>query len=191
MKIPALLYNLSKIAHFPAQKIPCIMLLSAFILMLPVRMQAHPLHLSVTNITYENGKLKISLKTFRDDWQIAYFHYHGKMTDLGPDDFNAGSWYNNYLKGNFFIAPAEKKQSYPMELDTVILEDDAFAAGVEAMTIELHATVPREPNSLYIYNAILTDIFPDQSNLVILGFGKRESGMKFDIRKQDAEVKLK
>ena len=43
---------------------------------------AHPLHLSITNITYENGKLKISMKTFRDDWEIAYFHYHGKEIDF-------------------------------------------------------------------------------------------------------------
>ncbi len=44
--------------------------------------EAHPLHLSITNITYENGKLKISMKTFRDDWEIAYFHYHGTEIDL-------------------------------------------------------------------------------------------------------------
>jgi len=43
---------------------------------------------------------------------------------------------------------------------------------------------------LYIYNAILTDVFPDQSNLVIYGFKQRERGIKFDTRKQDAEVKL-
>ncbi|RPI41193.1 MAG: hypothetical protein EHM46_06760 [Bacteroidetes bacterium] len=130
------------------------------------------------------------MKTFREDWQIAYFHYHGRPADLVTRDFRQ-SWYRDYLEDCFFIAPGEQMPVYPLEVDTVFLEDDAFAAGVEAMTIELHATISGEPNSLYIYNAILTDIFPDQSNLVIFGFGKRESGIKFDIRKHDAVVQLK
>ena len=135
--------------------------------------------------------LKVTLKTFRNDWQTAYFHYHGQTTDLTPDRFGEGSWFRNYLENNFYIAPAEKLQRFPLDLDSVYLEEDAFSLEVEAMTIELHAKLPGEPISLYIYNSILTDIFPDQSNLVILGFRKRESGIKFDIRKQDAEVKLK
>ena len=59
------------------------------------------------------------------------------------------------------------------------------------MTIEMHALVPESPNSLYIYNSLLTDIYPDQTNLVIFVSGKKETGIKFDIRKHDAEVILR
>ena len=165
-------------------------LLAASMLMLPQRAQAHPLHLSVTNITYENGMLKVSVKTFRDDWQTAYFHYHGRSVEVTPDLFGHGTWFRTYLEENFFLAPEESSRRFDLVVDTVTLPGDVFSLEVNAMTIEMHARVPREPNSLYIYNAILTDIFPDQSNLVIYGVQQRERGIKFDIRKQDAEVKL-
>jgi hypothetical protein len=54
----------------------------------------------------------------------------------------------------------------------------------------MHAEVREESNSLYIYNALLTDIYPDQTNLVILGFENRETGMKFDVIKHSELVKL-
>ena len=37
----------------------------------------------------------------------------------------------------------------------------------------------------------MIDIFPDQSNLVIFVYGKKETGIKFDVKKQDAEVILR
>jgi hypothetical protein len=144
----------------------------------------HPLHLSVTNITLENGKLKISMKTFRDDWETAYFHYHSEPIDLTDSSQREGGWFRKYLDKSFRISRGTQQQWVSMELDTVWL------AG-EAMTIEMHATFPGEPNSLYIYNAILTDIFPDQTNLVVFGFNNRETGIKFDVKKLGAEVKLK
>ena len=61
----------------------------------------------------------------------------------------------------------------------------------DAMTIEMHAEVPSNPNSLYIYNALLTDIYPDQSNLVIFVFEKKQTGIKFDMKKHDAQVILR
>ena len=71
-----------------------------------------------------------------------------------------------------------------LSIDTIMIEDDS-------MKIELHADLRGKPNSLYIYNALLTDIFPDQSNLVIFEYKENEIGMKFDIRNSSEEVELK
>jgi len=153
-------------------------------LLIPVCSQAHPLHLSITNITYENGKLNIKLKTFRDDWEVGYFHYHGKAVDFSDSDKRDLPWFNKYLSERFWIAENKETQSLILEIDSVSLDEDA-------MTIEMHATLLSEPNSLYIYNALLTDIYPDQTNLVIFGFGKKETGIKFDVKRNDAEVILR
>ncbi|MCK5068735.1 MAG: hypothetical protein KAR16_14900 [Bacteroidales bacterium] len=153
-------------------------------LLIPVRSQAHPLHLSITNITYENGKLNIRMKTFRDDWEIGYFHYHGKPVDFTDSENRDLPWFSNYLNERFKIAEKMEMQGLLLEIDSVTLDEDA-------MTIEMHATLRSEPNSLYIYNALLTDIYPDQTNLVIFGFGKKETGIKFDMKKHDAEVILR
>ena len=145
---------------------------------------AHPLHLSITNIVYENGKLNIQMKSFRDDWEVGYFHVHGKPVDFTEPEQREIPWFNEYLNSKFRISIAKDAPGLNLEIDTVFVEDDA-------MTIEMHAEVPSSPNSLYIYNALLTDIYPDQSNLVIFVYEKKETGIKFDVKKHDAEVILK
>ena len=145
---------------------------------------AHPLHLSITNIIYENGKLNIQMKSFRDDWEVGYFHFHGKPVDFTDPEQLEIPWLNEYLNSKFRISIVKEAPGLNLEIDSVFVEDDA-------MTIEMHAEVPSSPNSLYIYNALLTDIYPDQSNLVIFVYGKKESGIKFDVKKHNAEVILK
>jgi hypothetical protein len=153
------------------------------LLFLPAKTQAHPLHLSITNITYENGKLSITMKTFRDDWELAYYHYHGKLIDFSDPANRALPWFNSYLNKNFRISWEKGKAGMDLEIGPVSMEEDA-------MTIEMHGKLSSKPNSLYIYNALLTDIYPDQTNLVMFGIGKKETGIKFDVRKHDAEVIL-
>ncbi len=143
----------------------------------------HPLHLSVTNITYENGKLNIRMKTFRDDWEVAYFHYHSQIIDLRQEENRQIPWFSDYLFNRFRISAGKETPPYPLLIKKVVIEEDA-------MTIEMEAEVPLMPNSLYLYHSLLTDIYPDQSNLVIFGFEKRHTGIKFDMKKHDAEVML-
>jgi len=145
---------------------------------------AHPLHLSITNITYENGKLNIRMKSFRDDWEVGYFHFHGKPIDFTDPEQREIPWFNEYLNSKFRISIAKEAPGLNLEIDSVFVEENA-------LTIEMHAEVPSSPNSLYIYNALLTDIYPDQSNLVIFVYEKKESGIKFDVKKHDAEVILR
>ena len=153
-------------------------------LLLPVQSPAHPLHLSITNITYENGKLNIRMKSFIDDWEVGYFHYHSKPIDFSDPAKREIQWFTEYLNKSFRISTGEEVPGLILELDSVSVEEDA-------MTIEMHAMVSSNPNSLYIYNALLTDIYPDQNNLVIFVFEKKETGIKFDVKKHDAEVILR
>lgn len=152
--------------------------------LIPVQSPAHPLHLSITNITYENGKLSIRMKSFVDDWEVGYFHYHGKPVNFSDPVKREIPWFTEYLNSRFRITSEKGMQGLKLELDSVSVEEDA-------MTIEMHAMVPSNPNSLYIYNALLTDIYPDQTNLVIFVFEKKETGIKFDVKKHDAEVLLR
>jgi hypothetical protein len=160
-----------------------IVLLSCILFIAPP-VAAHPLHLSITNITYENGTLNIQMKTFRDDWEVGYFHYHSKPVDFKDPVMRELPWFRDYLNKCFRIAPGKEMPGFALEIDSVFLEEDA-------MTIEMHAAVPSSPNSLYIYNTLLVDIYPDQSNLVIFVHEKRETGIKFDVKKHDAEVILR
>ena len=152
--------------------------------LIPVKSPAHPLHLSITNIIYENGKLSIRMKSFVDDWEVGYFHYHGRPVNFSDPVKREIPWFTEYLNSRFRITSGKGGQGLKLELDSVSVEEDA-------MTIEMHAMVPSNPNSLYIYNALLTDIYPDQTNLVIFVFEKKETGIKFDVKKHNAEVLLR
>lgn len=147
-------------------------------------LSAHPLHLSITNITYESGKLKISMKTFLDDWETAYFHFHSRPIDFSDAAKREIPWFRDYLFTHFRISPDEEAATFPLVMDTVLLDENT-------MTIEMHTGLPPNPNSLYIYNALLTDIYPDQTNLLIFGFNNRETGIEFDVKKHGAVVMLK
>ena len=161
-------------------------LIALFILVMlhPEGSSAHPLHLSITNITYENGKLNIRIKSFRDDWEVGYFHFHSQPVDFSDPANLEIPWFRNYLNEGFRVATGEEMPPIAMAIDTVFTEEDA-------LTIEMHATITSSPNSLYIYNTLLIDIFPDQTNLVIFVYKKKETGIKFDVRKHDAEVILR
>jgi len=159
-----------------------IALLTLFMLF-PAPAEAHPLHLSITNITYENGKLNIRMKSFRDDWEVGYFHYHGRPVDFSDPAKREIPWFADYLSSRFRITAGAEMPGIPLEIESVKIEEDA-------MTIEMTAVLSSSPKSLYIYNALLTDIYPDQTNLVIFVYENKETGIKFDVKKHEAEVIL-
>jgi len=154
------------------------------ILFMPVPSPAHPLHFTFANIAYENGTLNIQMKSFRDDWEVGYFHYHSEPIDFNDPANLEIPWLRDYLFSRFRIAAGKDMPGLSLVLDTVYVEADA-------LNLKMHAEIPSNPNSLYIYNTLLTDIYPDQSNLVIFAFENKETGIKFDIKKHDAEVILR
>ena len=169
-----------RLCNFRTMRMLCILV---YLVLMPGWSAAHPLHLSITNITYDDGKLMISMKTFKDDWETGYFHYHSKVLDFSVPSNREIPWFETYLKSRFKISLEESGPAMELKVDSVALNEGT-------LLIAMQCSLPSKPNSLYIYNALLTDIYPDQTNLVIFGFNKRETGIKFDLKKLGAEVLL-
>jgi len=153
-------------------------------LIIALSAETHPLHLSVTNISCEEGHLQVVLKTFRNDWETAYFHYHGEVADLSDPEGSRNPWFDRYLEDCFRISAV--KDGTPVQLEL-----GSFRLDQESLTIEMEAEWPGTSDSLYIYNALLIDIFPDQKNLVIIGCQNGETGIEFDVFRRDHSVSLK
>jgi len=134
---------------------------------------AHPLHISIINVSIEGKEIIVSISTFVDDWEVAYFHYNSKLIDLTLEENYSGDWFINALNKSLKISENEKLPPLLLTFEKVTFND-------LSMTIEMRGELRKTPKSLYIYNAILTDIFPDQSNLVIVSLDNKETGMKFD-----------
>lgn len=145
---------------------------------------SHPLHISIINISIVGKQVSITINTFVDDWETSYFHYNSKQVDLSKRENYEGEWFMNAIKESWQIR--EKSDGAPLQtiIDTIFFND-------LSMTIEMHGELLNKPKSLYIYNSILTDIFPDQTNLVIVSLDNKQTGMKFDYKTKREELKLR
>jgi len=140
---------------------------------------AHPLHVSVLNISIEEGRIELTMKTFVDDWELAYFHYHGKEVDLKLQEHHESNWLSQYLNSSLKIKENNAGAFAEVKTDSIWFED-------MSVTIEMHIDTDRTWKSIFIENTLLIDIFPDQSNLTILSYGKKQKGIKFDYEKHQA-----
>jgi hypothetical protein len=145
---------------------------------------AHPVHVSIVNISIEGDILNISISTFVDDWEVAYFHYFGDTINLKSAKTFEGEWFNSYLEKSLHIDLNKENQALTLVKDSIYFND-------LSMTIEMHAKLTDKAKTLYIYNAILTDIFADQTNLLIFSYKGKEKGIKFDYKKKQEELKLR
>lgn len=161
-----------------------IILIISFVFLAGTGVIAHPLHVSVINISISNNRIECKINTFVDDWETAYFHYFGKQIDLKLVENHTSSWFNTYLENAIKISLNNEESELEFNTDSIYFND-------LSMTLELHAKLNNQVNSLYIYNALLTDIFADQTNLMIFSIEEKETGIKFDYKKRTETLKLK
>ncbi|MCF8225552.1 MAG: hypothetical protein K9J30_06710 [Bacteroidales bacterium] len=148
-----------------------------------IRVYAHPIHVSVTNISFSDDSMFIRINTFVDDWETAYFHYHGEFTDLKTVNVFNNKWFNSYFRSSFKIEI--NSENVELSANPVTVNFDELA-----MTIKMRVKLNEKPKTLYLYNALLTDIFTDQTNLLIYSGTKKEKGIKFDARHKEELLKL-
>lgn len=146
--------------------------------------EAHPLHVSIVNITIDGLLVNIQVSTYIDDWETAYFHFFGDTIFMRSYKHINGEWFSSYLNDSFFLSTEKGGEKLEPVRDTAYFKD-------LNLTLEMHIKLNRKPNSLYIYNSILTDIFPDQTNLLIYSEGGREKGIRFDYHKKEEVLKLR
>jgi hypothetical protein len=145
---------------------------------------AHPVHVSVINITVDGLLLSITMDSFVTDWETAYFHFYGQQIDLKNATEEQKEWFRDYFGTSFQIRLAEDKHALLLDIDEIIYDD-------HKMNVKMHVDLQEEPTKLSVYNAILTDIFADQTNLLIFQSTDGEKGIKFDYHKRVEELRLK
>ena len=144
---------------------------------------SHPVHVSVVNISIDGLLMNVTVQTFVDDWETAYFHYFGKSIQLKEPENLEGEWFNQYFLESFKISTKNRESRIRFITDTIFFND-------LSMTMKMHAKLKEEPDSLYIYNSILSDIFADQTNLLIYSRNGLEKGIRFDYYKHEEFVTL-
>jgi hypothetical protein len=125
-------------------------------------------HVTLTSVDYapEDGCLKVFIKMYLDDFLLD--------TEQDEDSFlkdeSKREITENYINQKFVILANDKKLTG--KISNLELPDDEIKVYIEYKTSEM-------PKELLVKNLIMTELYNDQSNLVIIKIDKFEEGFKF------------
>jgi hypothetical protein len=153
--------------------------ISAWILM-------HPVHVTLTSIDFvtDTGSYNVFVRMYFDDF-LSDSKLNGTM--IKSDDFFAGTpasrdVMENYLSEKLLIRVNEKLLSG--KLHEMKVSDNEIS-----MNLEFKGG--NKPNTIIVKNLILTDLYSDMSNMVIVKVNDFEEGVKLtsDLTEQTFNIK--
>jgi len=148
---------------------------------------AHPVHVSVTNleINPQQKEIAVTCKLFTDDFSLLFYHLFEK--EVKPEatrDFSAGelTLVNRYMTAAFRLESGKSL----LPLRYIRKEQDD-----QSIWLYYTCILPADRiKTLILTNALLLDLYEDQTNLVIVTRGKKERGITFNIRNMKSEIDL-
>lgn len=166
-----------------------ILILSLIIFIIPG--MKHPMHVSVTNIDYNQNKkyFDISLKLFLDDFITVLKMKNNRNIDLNKshssseenDNIKA---INNYLSTHFSLEINNRKIKF--------INFEFVQKKINNESVWLYYKLPFEKkiSNIKIYNSLLIDLFPDQTNLVIVTINGEQKGFNLNNKENTASLQL-
>lgn len=155
-------------------------------LILSFMVLAHPVHVSLMSVEYSEKQdfLNVFLKIYSDDFLLDYKLLTGDGTkiDLNADKVFAQNVIGKYLNEKVQIL-GEGKQ-----LEAKIIN---FESTEGELKIEMIFRNNKNSKNYLVRNLIMTDLYSDQSNLLIFRYGNFEEGIKLTPEKQEQTFKVK
>ena len=133
----------------------------------------HPVHVTMTSIDYipENNSLKVFVKMYLDDFLLGLNDKGGKreedfFKESSPESIAA---VETYL-GRMLIIMVNKKILSGKLYDLEIVENE--------VKLKIEYKINKKPEVITVKNMIMTRLYKDQSNLLIVKVNKFEEGIK-------------
>lgn len=145
----------------------------------------HPVHVSVLNMEYqaEKSTLELSFKVFTADLEFAIAHNYNVALNLGQNNESkeADLQIKKYLSATFRMLINNKESLQIAGIQKETIEDATWIKAV------IPVSAPFQ--SITVHNALLMDLYQDQTNLLILTMDKKESGYRLDFYNREITVK--
>ncbi len=137
---------------------------------------AHPLHLSITNISIEDNQGTIVIKVFADDFNEVIQHNaaHNSLVDTA-----FGAMLVNYVTHHFKLWHGKKQVTL-----NYMAHHKADLSYYITFSFKWHPKY----SQMSIENALFANWFFDQKNIVIVSYGSIEKGLEFTANKTQALV---
>ncbi|MCF8374210.1 MAG: hypothetical protein K9H64_21485 [Bacteroidales bacterium] len=139
----------------------------------------HPLHITVTNIDYKKneGQIDISIKLFKDDFGLVLYQKYKQQIDLENEQKpgESDSVITRYVEENFKLEIDQQKVKLKLKDKKI---------DPEAVWLSYIIDIKHTVGELKLENSLLTDLYNDQKNLVIVNFDSRQKG--FTLSKEES-----
>jgi hypothetical protein len=156
------------------------------VILLSVLFVVHPVHVTLFSIEYsaDNKLFDGYLRVYYDDFLLDFKSSGNDMAlpDVSADPVGSVKSIENYLAGKVGISAGMR--SLRPEITKLSLKDNE-------LTINVVFRMKGKSSVFTVKNAILADIYPDQSNLLIFRYGNFEDGIKLTPEKRDHSFKVK
>jgi predicted RNA-binding protein len=133
----------------------------------------HPVHVTLTSIDYlpEKGALKVFVRLYFDDFLLdcKLNGCDNRNHDFSKSDKSSQSIMELYLADKVVIKVNGKELSG--KLEKIDLTDNE-------LSINLSYNNVNDPGTLTVKNLIMTNLYSDQSNMIIVRIDKFEEGVK-------------
>lgn len=147
----------------------------------------HPVHVSFTSIDQEkeNDSLKVFVKMYYDDFLMDYY-----LFDKGSDTVK------RIPEGQ--LIPASLVNKYISEKVTIIVNNKELKGKLLKMdltdneiSMNLLYKSARRPRVIAVRNLIMTELYADQANMVIIRVNDFEEGIKLTPEKREQTFNIK
>jgi len=146
----------------------------------------HPVHVTLTSIDFvpDPGRFSVFIRLYLDDF-LSDNKLSGKV--LNVEDFSVETSdirneVENYIAGKLII-----------KADNKLLTGKIREMKVEEIELSMNLDYPvgKAPDSILVQNLIMTDLYPDMSNMVILKVYDFETGVKMTTEITEQTFKIK
>jgi hypothetical protein len=146
----------------------------------------HPVHVTMTSIDYvpESDSLKVFVKMYFDDFLLDL----GQGGESRTADFFSSkdqaslNVVENYLNRKLLIRV--NKRLLPGKLDKLEIVDNE-------VRLNIGYNISKQPDVITVRNLIMTELFSDQSNLMIVKVNNFEEGIKLTAEITETTFKIK
>jgi hypothetical protein len=156
------------------------------ILFVSIWFALHPVHVTLTSVEYvpENSSFTVFLRMYFDDFLRDYKLTLGEIAEKGFSGENSES--------------VEAMKKYLSEKVVLTVNGKILSAGLKEMNLSdnevsmnLIYSSNRKPKSVSVKNLIMTTLYTDQANMIIVKVNDFEEGVKLtsDITEQTFKIK--
>lgn len=157
-----------------------------FSLLFSLGVSLHPVHVSILNIDYSNGKpdIELSFKIFTGDFELAIAHNYNAVLNLGKPNENHDV--NKHIDKYFsYLFTIQINNNSPAKLVYTKKETNE-----DATWFHFKIPVTGKVKELLVRNLLIMDIYEDQTNLMIMEINGKETGYRFDYKNREFKIKI-